>query len=198
MTRVEDVDLSHTALLLMDCQSTVLAAHGPGEDTGYLAALQTVREASTRAGCQVIHVVTAFRAGHPEVAPSNVTFSGVRDAGMLVENAPGTGIHPLLAPVNGDLVVTKRRVSAFAGSDLDMLLRAKGITTLVLAGVITSGVVLSTTRAAADLDYRLVVLRDGCYDPDNAVHEMLMDSVLPMQAEVLDIETWLAIVGNEA
>jgi nicotinamidase-related amidase len=180
----------------MDCQPTVLAAYGPGDASGYLGALQTVRGACARAGCQVIHVITAFRAGHPEVAPSNAAFSGVRDAGMLVENAPGTGIHPLLAPADGDLVVTKRRVSAFAGSDLDMLLRAKGITTLVLAGVITSGVVLSTTRAAADLDYRLLVLRDGCFDPDDAVHEMLMDSVISMQAEVVDIETWLRIVGT--
>src|SRR5258707_407774 len=145
MTRVEDVDPSRTALLLMDCQSAVLAVYGPGDDTQYLEALRTVRADTSRAGCHVIHVVTVFRAGHPEVAPSNATFSEVRDANMLVENAPGTGIHPRLAPTDSDLVVTKRRVSAFAGSDLDIVLRAKGITTLVLAGVITSGVILSTT-----------------------------------------------------
>jgi len=178
----------------MDCQSAVLAAYCPGDDTQYLEALRTVRADASRAGCHVIHVVTAFRAGHPEVAPSNATFSEVRDANMLVENAPGTGIHPRLAPADSDLVVTKRRVSAFAGSDLDIVLRAKGITTLVLAGVITSGVILSTTRAAADLDYRLFVLRDCCYDPDNTVHEMLMDSVLATQATIVDIETWLKIL----
>jgi len=196
LTRAEDVDLSRTALLLMDCQPTVLAGYGPDDEAGYLDGLQAVREASARAGCQVIHVVTAFRAGHPEVAPSNAAFVGVRDAAVLVENTPGTEIHSVLAPVGGDLVVTKRRISAFAGSDLDMLLRAKGIATLVLAGVTTSGVVLSTTRAAADLDYRLLVLRDGCHDPDTAVHQMLMDSVLSTQAEVVDISTWLRVVDT--
>jgi len=194
VTRAEDVDPSHTAVLLMDCQPTVLAGYGPEDDAGYISALRSVREAGTRAGYRVIHVVTAFRAGHPEVAPSNARFAGVREAGMLVENTPGTEIHPMLAPVQGELVVTKRRISAFAGSDLDMLLRAQGITTLVLAGVSTSGVVLSTTRAAADLNYRLVVLRDGCYDPDTSVHNMLMDSVFPAQAQVIDIRTWLQIV----
>jgi nicotinamidase-related amidase len=80
--------------------------------------------------------------------------------------------------------VVKHRVSPFVGTDLETLLRANGIDTLVLAGVHTSDVVLSTVRHAGDLDYRLVVVRDCCADPDREVHDMLLSRVFPRQATV--------------
>jgi len=89
-------------------------------------------------------------------------------------------------------VVTKRRVSAFTGSDLDVLLRARRIDHLVLAGIATSGVVLSTLRQAADLDYRLTVLADGCLDADPEVHRVLLEKLFPRQAEVTSIAEWSA------
>jgi hypothetical protein len=60
------------------------------------------------------------------------------------------GYLPRLAAAAGDLIVTKRRVSAFTGSDLEVVLRAAGTEHLVLTGIATSGVVLSTLRQAAD------------------------------------------------
>jgi nicotinamidase-related amidase len=74
----------------------------------------------------------------------------------MTENHPATQVHDALEPRPDEPVVVKRRVSAFSGSDLDVLLRAAGADTLVLAGIATSGVVLSTLRQAADLDYRLI------------------------------------------
>jgi nicotinamidase-related amidase len=103
-----------------------------------------------------------------------------------------TRVHPAIAVAAEDFVITKKRVSAFAGSDLDLLLRARRIETLVLAGVATSGVVLSTVRQAADLDYRIVVLADGCADRDLAVHEMLMQTVFPSQADVMSSAEWMS------
>ena len=96
-----------------------------------------------------------FRPGHPEISARNRTFPALAAAGRFVEGAPAAGIHPAVAPGPGDLVVTKRRVSAFTGSDLDVVLRGLGAGTLVLTGIATSGVVLSTLRQAADLDYQL-------------------------------------------
>jgi nicotinamidase-related amidase len=83
-------------------------------------------------------------------------------------------------------------VSAFAGSDLDVLLRSGGIDHLVLAGIVTSGVVLSTVRQAADLDYRLTALADGCLDADPDVHQVLLQKVFTHQAEVTSIADWTA------
>jgi nicotinamidase-related amidase len=86
------------------------------------------------------------------------------------------------------VVVTKHRVSAFAGTDLEMVLRAGGTETLVLAGLATSGVVLSTLRHAADADYRIVVVEDCCADRDPEVHRVLMEKVFPRQATVVRAE----------
>jgi nicotinamidase-related amidase len=94
-------------------------------------------------------------------------------------------IHPGVAPEGGDLIVTKSRVSAFAGTDLDLLLRAKDINTLMLFGIATSGVVLSTVLQGADMDYRLVVIKDCCVDLDPDLHTCLVDKVLPRQATVV-------------
>ena len=73
-----------------------------------------------------------------------------------------------------------------------MVLRAIDATSLVLAGISTSGVVLSTLRQAADLDFGLSVLRDGCADADDEVHRVLCDKVFTRQAEVLDTDAWIA------
>jgi len=87
-------------------------------------------------------------------------------------------------------------VSAFAGSDLDVVLRARGIEWLVLTGISTSGVVLSTLRAAADLDFAITVLRDGCADADPEVDRVLHEKVFPRQAEVTTVAKWAAEVWS--
>jgi nicotinamidase-related amidase len=99
-------------------------------------------------------------------------------------------IHPAIAPQPTDIVVTKRCVSAFSGSDLEVVLRAQDISHLVLCGIATSGVVLSTLREAADKDYQLTVLADCCVDGDEEVQRALLSKVFPRQAEVLQVEEW--------
>ncbi len=89
------------------------------------------------------------------------------------------------------MVVVKKRVSAFTGSDLDVVLRSLEVGSLVLTGIATSGVVLSTLRQASDLDYELTVLHDGCADVDPEVHRVLLDKVFPRQASVLSVSEWI-------
>jgi nicotinamidase-related amidase len=96
------------------------------------------------------------------------------------------------------VVVTKRRVSAFTGSDLEVVLRAGEIDHLVLCGIATSGVVLSTLREAADKDYRCTVLADLCVDMDAEVHDVLIGKVFPRQARVLHAADWAASVAQAA
>jgi nicotinamidase-related amidase len=99
-------------------------------------------------------------------------------------------IHPHLAPAANELVVVKRRVSAFTGSDLEVILRAQQIQHIVLTGIDTSGVVLSTLREAADKDYRITVLADCCGDADKEVHRVLTTKVFVSQAEVMTLADW--------
>jgi nicotinamidase-related amidase len=133
----------------------------------------------------VIHVVVAFRPGHPELSPRIPVFSVVKANGMLVAGSEGAAIHPSATAREGEPIVVKHRGSPFVGTDLETLLRANGIDRLVLAGVHTSGVVLSTVCQAVNLDYRLVVVRDCCADPDAEAHAMLLDIVIAKQAAVV-------------
>src|SRR5690606_2992440 len=139
-----------------------------------------------------------FRPGHPEVSARNPAFSAIAKAGRFATGDALAEIVIDLAPLENEPVVTKHRVGAFTSTDLDMLLRARGVNTLVLAGVATSGVVLSTLRVAADRDYHIVVARDACSDSDAQVHEVLMDQVFPRQATVTDTASVIAAIEAAA
>jgi nicotinamidase-related amidase len=182
--------LSETALLIMDVQQGIVARFA--DDSGYLPRLAGAADAARAAGIRVIYVTVAFRDGYPEVSPRNKSFSAIAGSGRFTDSDPGTDIHPAVVPGPEDLIVTKLRVSAFAGSDLEVLLRGGGITSLVLTGIATSGVVLSTLRQAADLDYQLTVLADGCLDGDPEVHRVLTEKVFPRQAAVNTVADWVA------
>jgi nicotinamidase-related amidase len=153
--------------------------------------------AARRAALLVIFVVVRFREGYPEVSPRNKRFSALKAAGRLREGTSGAEIHARLAPRSGESVVTKRRVGAFSTTDLEAILRAHGITTLALSGIATSGVVLSTVRWAADLDYRLIVLADACADRDDEVHRVLTEKVFPAQATVLSTQAFLGLLDGQ-
>jgi nicotinamidase-related amidase len=180
------------ALLVMDMQRGIVDRV---EVPGLLPRLGHAIGAAREHDVAVIYVTVGFRPGHPEVSARNRMFSALRESGGAVAGE-ATQVHPAISPLPGEVVTTKRRVSAFAGSDLDVILRAQEITTLVLTGIATSGVVLSTLRAAADLDFALTVLRDGCADADAEVHRVLMDKVFPRQAEVLAVADWVARLGD--
>jgi nicotinamidase-related amidase len=119
------------------------------------------------------------------VSARNQALGAVVQSGRLITVTPGSDVDPKLKPAVDDIVVLKHRVSAFAGTDLDMVLRANSIGTLILLGLSTSGVVLSTVRHAADADYRIIVASDACGDSDAEVHRVLMEKVFPRQATVL-------------
>ena len=148
------------------------------------AYLERVRSAVDHAhaqGIRVVYVVVAFRPGAPEASAI------FRQYASAMVNA-----QPVVTPADGDVVVAKKRVSAFAGSDLEVLLRANDIRNLVLCGIATSGVVLSTLREAADKDYTLTVLSDLCADMDPEVHRVLLEKVFPRQARVVTTAEWSA------
>lgn len=177
------------ALLVMDVQRVVVDRY---PDPAYLPRLREAIGAARAGGLPVIYVVIGFRSGYPEISSRNKMFGALAGTEGAAGSEQATQIHPDVAPEPGDILVTKRRVSAFAGSDLDMVLRAGDIDHLVLTGIATSGVVLSTVRQAADLDFGLTVLADGCLDADPEVHRVLMEKVLPQQADVTSVADWVA------
>ncbi|HEU5004081.1 MAG TPA: isochorismatase family cysteine hydrolase [Actinomycetota bacterium] len=187
-----DPTLAGSALLVMDLMQGIAARYAEAGAGELLEALGGAIAAARHAGIPVIFVRIAFREGYPEVSSRNRFFGTLQQRGGFSEADEATAIVAALGPEPGDITVLKRRVSAFTGSDLDVVLRAQGITTLVLTGISTSGVVLSTLREAADRDYGLIVLADGCLDADPEVHRVLMEKVFPRQAEVTTVDDWCA------
>ncbi len=186
---------SRSALLVMDVQNGIVERFG--NSSALLGRLGGAISAARQAGTPIIYVHVRFRDGYPEISPRNRAFSALKDGAMpMTESDLSTAIHPAVAPQAGDVVVTKRRVGAFSGSDLEVVLRSQGITSLVLTGIATSGVVLSTLRAAADMDFEITVLSDCCADLDAEVHDVLMTKVFPRQAEVLTVDEWQATLPS--
>ncbi|MDB5283961.1 MAG: isochorismatase [Bacteroidota bacterium] len=178
----------HSALLVMDMQPTILRRFN---DTSLL--VNKVSDAIAFARHRqipVIYVTVGFRSGAPEISANNKGFTASKQQMLAVDMDEMLKIHPALLPAVGEITVIKRRISAFTGSDLEVVLRAFNINHLILTGVATSGVVLSTVREAADKDYRLTVLSDCCADADEEVHRVLTTKVFTRQADVLMLEEW--------
>lgn len=180
-----NVDPTRTALLVMDYQRGILEAIE--DPDALLERVQRALDVARRHGLHVGYVRVAFTPDEYAAIPgSNKGFAAAKSAGRnLSYDSPATAIHERVAPRAGDIVVRKSRVGAFSTTDLETQLRGHGVQTLILAGISTSGVVLSTIRDAADRDYRLFVLADACADPDPAIHDALMTKVFPRQADVI-------------
>ena len=178
-----------TALLVMDIQTSTISRMGDSKDL--INTLKGAIGTARAARIPIIYVVVGFRKGYPEISPDNKSFSAIKQssAQMMGLEEPIT-IYSAVAPQPGDIVVTKRRISAFTGSDLEVVLRGLKVRHLVLTGFATSGVVLSTVREAGDKDFQLTILSDGCADMDSEVHSVLLSKVFPRQAEVMTAEEW--------
>lgn len=174
------MDTADTALLVMDFQTGIAETEAAQPSIGKAA---QALAAARAAGMPVFFVKVGFRPGHPEICPEGTQFSAMRATGRLVEPE----IIPAVTPLPSEPVVTKHRISALAETELPTLLRAHGVRHLVMAGISTSGVILSTTRAAADLDFRITILADACHDPDPDTHAFLLEKILPRQATITEV-----------
>ncbi len=173
MTDQLSLERDKTAVLIMDYQNRQLSNFSDAFRDGLLAKANTVLSKARRESVPVIYV--EVRRG---------------------ERTPETEINPAVAPHSGEVVVTKSRVGPFSTTDLDTILKAKGIETLVLMGISTSGCVLSTVRWAADIDYQLIVLADCCGDRDEEVQRVLTEKVFPRQATVVTSQEFLQALAR--
>jgi len=189
-----EIDPARSALLLMDFQNAIVGMVGDGA-AALLERAQKARAAAKAAGMAVMHVRVAFTdADYAAVPPRNKSFAALGKNRFLTDGSAAAAIHEALAPADDEAVFTKTRVGAFSTTNLPGHLETSGIDTLVLSGIATSGVVLSTLRDAADRDYRLFVLSDCCADMDAEVHRVLIEKVFPRQADIIQSVDFEALV----
>jgi nicotinamidase-related amidase len=174
-----------SALLLLDLQIVCLENWvSQTEVPALIEQTSKLLQSARAASMLVVHVTVGFRAKYPEIGSRNDLFVWLRERQLFVPGDPSGQIHPALTPTDFEPHVFKHRVGAFSGTDLERILRANEIDTLIIAGVATSGAVLSAVRQAFDLDYRLIVARDCCADPDPEVQKVLLDRIIAAHATV--------------
>jgi nicotinamidase-related amidase len=190
-------DPAHTAVLAMDCQTGIVSVYSKSQDE-FIKRASGVLKAARALEMLVIQVQVGFRPGLPEMSSRNKILGAIKSSKPHQEFFQGSSgaIHPGLGPEPADIILTKHRVSAFVGTDLDMLLRANEIETIVLFGIATSGVVLSTLLQASDADYRLVVISDCCEDRDMDLHAALLNRFFPTRGEVITAEDFMVILSQ--
>lgn len=179
------LDRPHTALLIADFYAAILSTLPHAVERQVVEKTQRLQRTARDAGLFVCYCATVFRPGYVEISDRNKTFGARKRSGQPPISDPVQLIHPAVLPAAGEVVVGKHRVNALYGTALDLILRANTIETLLILGYATSGVVLSTVRYAADLDYRLVVVEDCCADQDPEVHDFLTQRIFPRQADVV-------------
>jgi nicotinamidase-related amidase len=178
----------NTALLILDVQEAIVKMLK--DSTSLIKSIKKAIQAARNYKIPVIYVVIGFRKGYLDVSPNNKSFSVLKNRTQNLYTEEGIKVHASITPEQGDVIITKKRVSAFTGSDLEVVLRSLEIKHLVFSGISTSGVVLSTLREAADKDYEITVLSDCCADRDEEVHRVLTTKIFPRQAEVISSEEW--------
>ena len=183
-----DLDKNSTALLIADFYAEMMGSLPHAVDRKVVDKTRDLQGAARDAGVLVCYSATVFRAGYLEISDRNKTFSQRKNSGQKAVSDPTGLIHPSVRPMPGEVVVGKHRVNALFGTDLDMVLRSNNIETLVILGYATSGVVLSTVRYAADLDYRLLVVEDCCSDQDPEAHDFLTQRIFLRQTDVVRSE----------
>jgi nicotinamidase-related amidase len=151
-----EFDVSRAVLLPLDYTSTIVERYAFNGEAAVERA-SAVCAGARAAGVPVIHV-----------AP------GMYDPETQTTRHPGE-LHPSMRPTGDDTILYKRKIGAFSTTGLDVTLRLAGKDTLIIMGIATSGTVLSSTRWAFDLGYKIVVVTDACSDPEEEIHKILTE-----------------------
>jgi maleamate amidohydrolase len=181
---------AQTALVVMHYQTDILNLF-PEVAPKLLANTRRLCDAARARGVAVYFVKIHFAPGYPEVSPRNRNGQGIRQLGLFVEDR----VSPELGRRPDEPVILAHRASAFFGTDLEVRLSARGIDTLVMVGIASTGVVLSSVSHASDADFQLVTVKDCCYDPDPVVHDRLFETAFASRSAVLSLPEALSWLG---
>jgi nicotinamidase-related amidase len=194
------IDPKQTAVVLIEYQNDFTseggalhgAVQGVMESTGMLDNTRKLVEAARAAGATIVHAPITFAPGYGELSehPYGI-LKGVVDSTAFVKGEWGAEIVDALAPQQGDVVVEgKRGLDTFATTNLDFILRARGITTIALGGFLTNCCVESTMRTGYEKGYDVITLSDCVAATSTEEHENAIKFDYPMFSDVMTSEAF--------
>jgi maleamate amidohydrolase len=181
---------AQTALVVMHYQTDIMALF-PAVAPILLDNTRKLCDAARAKKISVYFVKIQFSPGYPEVSPLNKNGQGIKQLGLFVDDK----IAPELGQNASEPLIIAHRASAFFGTDLQARLAAQGIDTLLMAGIASTGVVLSSVAYASDADFRLFTVKDCCYDPDQVVHDHLFSTAFDSRTTVLSLAEAQALLA---
>ncbi|MDF3084455.1 isochorismatase family cysteine hydrolase [Burkholderia sola] len=181
---------SKTALLVMHYQTDILGLF-PSVAPELLSSTRRLCDAARAAAVGVWFANLRFSPGYPEVSPLNKNGQGIKQLGLFIDDAP----CPQLAKRPDEPLILAHRASVFFGTDLQARLIAQGVDTLIMVGIASTGVMLSSIAHASDADFRLYTVKDCCYDPDPIVHEHLFATAFESRTTVLSLADALRLLA---
>jgi nicotinamidase-related amidase len=203
------IDKRRTALLVMDLQKHMVDERSPlaqhagfaemVKKTGLIKRVRKVMDAARAAGLLVITVKVDFSAGHFPRYPLRGEFCKI----IAAENEAAQVLRPgvwgydtvdEVAPLEKEPVVLKRHMSAFAGSSLDEVLRARGITDIALTGVATNYVITATNWSALNYGYSCIVIEDCCTTHNDEAQAIAIRTLRAI-ADICTAEEFIQAIG---
>ena len=181
---------AQTALVVMHYQTDILGLF-PSVAPALLANTRKLCDAARAKGVSVYFANLRFSPGYPEVSPLNKNGQGIKRLGLFVDDRPS----PELGQQASESVIIAHRASVFFGTDLQARLFAQGVDSLIMVGIASTGVVLSSVAYASDADFRLYTVKDCCYDPDQVVHEHLFSTAFDSRTTVLSLADALLLLA---
>jgi maleamate amidohydrolase len=189
-SRIPQIIPAQTALVIMHYQTDILALF-PSVAPTLLANTRLLCDAARAKGVSIYFARIHFSPGYPEVSPLNRNGQGIKQLGLFVEDK----ISPELGQRPNEPLIIAHRASVFFGTDLQAQLSARGVDTLLMAGIASTGVVLSSVAYASDADFRLFTIKDCCYDPDQVVHDHLFATAFDSRTTVLSLDEALSLLN---
>ncbi|QQC67774.1 isochorismatase family cysteine hydrolase [Paraburkholderia ginsengisoli] len=181
---------AQTALIVMHYQTDIIGLF-PSVAPALLANTRKLCDAARAINVGVYFAQIHFSPGYPEVSALNRNGQGIRQLGLFVDDT----IAPQLGRRATEPLIIAHRASVFFGTDLQAQLAAQGIDTLIMVGIASTGVVLSSVAYASDADYRLFTVKDCCYDPDQVVHDHLFSTAFDSRTTVLSLAETLVLLA---
>jgi nicotinamidase-related amidase len=189
-SQIPAIEPARTALVVMHYQTDILGLF-PSVAPVLLANTRKLCDAARAKGVGVYFVNLRFSPGYPEVSPSNKNGQGIKRLGLFIDDQTA----PELGQQADEPLIVAHRASVFFGTGLEVRLSARGIDSLIMVGIASTGVVLSSVAYASDADFRLYTVKDCCYDPDHVVHEHLFSTAFESRTTVLSLADALLLLA---